>query len=160
MKEELQPIKRSLQLAPLSREHHEGLLFVWKIRQGIRKEVVPQRIARFIEWFWQQHLQQHFKKEEELLPPLLAPGHPMVNRMLAEHRTLQELMVKLVPSPDYDALERLAGVVNDHIRFEERQLFAELEKAATPEQLRYLADHLHDRQEVPVWADEFWLREK
>ena len=28
-------IKRSKELAPLSPDHHEGLLFVWKIKQGL-----------------------------------------------------------------------------------------------------------------------------
>ena len=33
--EEIKPLKRSKELAPLSREHHDGLLFAWKIKQGL-----------------------------------------------------------------------------------------------------------------------------
>ena len=33
------PIKRSKELVPLSKEHHEGLLFAWKIKQGLQNGI-------------------------------------------------------------------------------------------------------------------------
>ena len=71
MDQNIKPIKRSTQLAPLSREHHEGLLFVWKIRQGIKKEVHPERMIAFVQWFWSTELEPHFRKEENVLLPHL-----------------------------------------------------------------------------------------
>jgi hypothetical protein len=54
---EIKPIKRSAALSPLSREHHEGLLFAWKIRQGLQKNIDPERISKFTKWFWDTDLQ-------------------------------------------------------------------------------------------------------
>lgn len=41
-----QPIKRHPSLQPLSREHHYGLLLSWKIREGFKREVPPERIKK------------------------------------------------------------------------------------------------------------------
>jgi len=38
------PIKRSIALQPLSREHHHGLLLCWKIRTGLKKGIDIDRI--------------------------------------------------------------------------------------------------------------------
>src|SRR5215218_10593987 len=86
------PIKRSTQLAPLSREHHEGLLFVWKIRQGLAKNIEPARMVAFIQWFWQQHLKAHFKKEELVLPSVLSPEHPLIQQMFQEHAAIKTMI--------------------------------------------------------------------
>ncbi len=40
------PIKRSVALKPLSREHHHGLLLSWKIREGFNRNVEIERIKR------------------------------------------------------------------------------------------------------------------
>jgi hypothetical protein len=67
MDQPIKPIKRSKELVPLSKEHHGSLLFGWKIKQGLRNGTDPKIIAQFIEWFWQNELQDHFKKEEQVL---------------------------------------------------------------------------------------------
>lgn len=91
MSQSPQPIKRSAQLAPLSREHHEGLLAVWKIRQGLRNGTDTNTIARFVQWFWQEHLHTHFQQEETVLMPLL-PGEPLLHRMMEEHEEIEALL--------------------------------------------------------------------
>ena len=68
---EYKPIKRSKELAPLSREHHEGLLFAWKIKQGLKNETETKLIAEYVQWFWKNHLQEHFTEEEQILAPYL-----------------------------------------------------------------------------------------
>ncbi|MEO5946621.1 MAG: hypothetical protein ABIP79_07360, partial [Chitinophagaceae bacterium] len=60
MKPETKPIKRSKQLTPLSREHHDGLLFAWKIRQGLENETPLEQLRKYTMWFWQQHIKPHF----------------------------------------------------------------------------------------------------
>jgi len=40
------PIKRNEALKPLSRDHHHGLLLCWKIRQGIKLNIEPERIKK------------------------------------------------------------------------------------------------------------------
>ena len=152
------PIKRSTQLAPLSREHHEGLLFAWKLRQGIAKNIEPMRMISFVQWFWHQHLNLHFKKEELFLPPVLSTGHPLMQQMIQEHIKIETLIKELEPYEVLKKLEQLAILITDHIRFEERQLFGEIEKAATPEQLQLLSENLKDEKTDTVWKDAFWLK--
>lgn len=151
------PIKRSAQLAVLSREHHDGLLFAWKIRQGLSKNIEPARIIAFVQWFWQQHLKGHFEKEETVLPPVLSPAHPLMQQMTREHRDIENLIRELEQHEDLKKLEQLAQLVTDHIRFEERQLFGGVEKAASPEQLLLLSEQLNDEKTNAVWEDEFWI---
>lgn len=157
MADQTKPIKRSPQLAPLSREHHEGLLTVWKIRQGISKNIEAARITAFVQWFWQAHLQSHFQKEETHLPPVLTRSHPMIQQMITEHGEIKKLIDETAQHGDLKKLETLAQILNDHIRFEERQLFNEVEKAASPEQLRYLSEQLKDEKRQVSWEDAFWL---
>ncbi len=61
------PIKRNENMVPLSRDHHFGLLFCWKIRQGLKAKIDLERIRKYILHFWKSHLEQHFKEEETLL---------------------------------------------------------------------------------------------
>ena len=83
------PIKRSAALAPLSREHHEGLLFVWKLRQGLSKNIDAARMNAFVQWFWQTHLQQHFEKEGQYLPAVVPTSHSLMQQMFREHEQIK-----------------------------------------------------------------------
>lgn len=154
---DIQPIKRTTELAPLSREHHNGLLAVWKIRQGIRKGIAIQRIVSFCNAFFETELKCHTEKEEQLLPKVLPAGHPMLQRMFAEHKLIHQLFQELSNHISYQELEQLAGALNDHIRFEERQLFNEVEKLAAPEDLQIIAKQLNEENPCTVWEDEYWL---
>lgn len=155
------PIKRSKELAPLSREHHDGLLFVWKIRQGIKLGIAKERIARFCTWSWASHFAAHFQKEEADLLPILGPLHPMMEKMLEEHEAIADKFAEIMRKPSLPAMERLAQIVNYHIRFEERQLFPLIEQIATAEQMAAIEAALAD--EMPAcggWRDEFWVQPK
>ena len=61
------PIKRNLSLVRFSKDHHFTLLLVWKIRQGLRLGIDMNRIKQYINFFFKNYLQEHFKEEEELL---------------------------------------------------------------------------------------------
>ncbi len=70
-----QPIKRHPSLQSLSREHHYGLLLSWKIREGFKREVPPERIKKYTNWFWENHLAPHFQFEESYIFPILGNQH-------------------------------------------------------------------------------------
>jgi len=155
---EHKPIKRSKELASLSREHHDGLLFTWKIKQGIANEVHPKRIAGFCMWFWQEHLKAHTEKEERLLTEILASEHPAMTKMIDEHEAIINLIYSLQEYACYERLQRLMTILNYHIRFEERQLFRLIEQVATPSLLQKIEKELEASNEATgVWTDEFWL---
>lgn len=158
MSEERKPIKRSPALTPLSHDHHEGLLLAWKIKQGVKYEAEPERIARYCQWFWEHHLNTHFREEEQLLTLVLPRKHPLMAQMFAEHQTIKFLLQQAGQDPTYLTLQQFGSALNDHIRFEERILFPEIEKTASPDQLQQIAQGLNNEDECPIWQDRFWTR--
>ncbi len=152
------PIRRSKELAPLSREHHEGLLFVFKIRQGLKLGISKERMGQFCTWSLDSHFDLHFKKEESELVPVLGTAHTLVLKMLEDHAVIRNLFDDVKNNRHMAALQNLAQNINDHIRFEERQLFPLIEQAASPEQLKAMEQSLAAKESIiKPWTDEFWI---
>lgn len=61
------PIKRHQAIVSFSKDHHFGLLLVWKIRQGLKNAVNAERISSYLLYFFKEDLEKHFKEEEEFL---------------------------------------------------------------------------------------------
>lgn len=157
MPKQTTPIKRSRQLSPLSRDHHQGLLLGWKIRQGIKNGTDKNIIAGYVKWFWINDLEEHFRQEEEILAPYLK-GNDMIRRMFEEHERIKT-MIHDDQLVNEDSLNQLATMVNDHIRFEERELFPLAEKMIREEDLdRIESDLGKEKKAGGVWENEFWLR--
>ena len=154
------PLKRSKELVPLSKEHHEGLLFAWKIKQGLNNGTDPKLIAEFIQWFWKADLQEHFRKEEEVLAPHLPQDNELVQQMLEEHQELEALVRLCEMVVDEDIFLQLADGINNHIRFEERTLFPYAEKMIAPEKLQAIAAELAKTKPHSRWENEFWMVKK
>lgn len=153
MKDTPKPIKRHASLRPLSIDHHQGLLLCWKIRSGLKKNVDPGRIEKYVSWFYGLHLAPHFRLEEQFVFPVLEPDHALTIRARAEHQTLAELAQQQQTAL---SLAHFADALDNHIRFEERQLFQEVQRLATPQQLK-LIESMHDAQVfVENGEDVFW----
>ena len=158
MPNEIKPIKRSKQLAPLSRDHHEGLFFVWNMRQGLKNGTEIKLIAQYVQWFWKHHLQDHFKEEEQILAPHLPADNELLQRMLNEHQNIEALIHINENIPDETLLNQLADGVNDHIRFEERELFPYAEKFIPQDQLNKIFELLSKEEiQCEKWGNEFWI---
>lgn len=160
MKQEIKPIKRSEQLAPLSREHHDGLLFAWKIKQGLENKTSPETLRKYALWYWRNHIKQHFYQEEKILIPYMPEGHPMAVQLKEEHDHIRELILGLDVEADKQTLMILCDLINKHIRFEERELFIYLEELLTKEQLDevFAAIEKHPVTPETEWTEEFWVR--
>ena len=52
------PIKRHPAIVSFSKDHHFGLLLVWKIRQGLSRQVDPERISNYTGYFFKEDLEQ------------------------------------------------------------------------------------------------------
>ena len=157
--EEIKPLKRTKELAPLSREHHDGLLFAWKIKQGLANGTSIETLCNYTRWFWTNHIKPHFKDEEKVLVKFLPEDNALVQQMLREHTQIRDLIISLDKEPDTSSLQLLAEFVNNHIRFEERELFAYAERTLTQEQLNEIYNDLpHDLHCETEWKDEFWVR--
>jgi hemerythrin-like domain-containing protein len=154
-----QPIKRSKELSPLSREHHDGLQFVWKLREGLKNNIAPARLKDFTIFYWQQHIKPHFYQEEKVLSKFIPTGNLLVKQMQEEHALIRELILSLGDDASIETFTSLADVIYKHIRFEERQLFEWVEANLKKEQLLEIYNEL---EEHPLcgsgWSDEFWLR--
>lgn len=153
MSENKKPIKRHPAMKQFSREHHFGLLLCWKIREGFRKGIDPERMKTYTDWFFQHHLKPHFEAEETYMFSLLPDEDKLKKRALKEHRRLERLFEE---NEDVNrSLSLIEEELEQHIRFEERILFAEIQKVATEEELETM-EKMHQDPLVDDWEDEFW----
>lgn len=122
-------MKRSSLLQPLSREHHSALSLARSCERAALSDdtaIVRQACQRAIREF--PELYRHFQTEERSLLPLLASAEaqPLVQRTLADHRHLQELLDGL-RHDEIGALDEFGKCLAAHVRFEERELFPAIE---------------------------------
>ena|SRR6478672_3212422 len=157
MANETNPIKRSRQLTPLSKEHHEGLLFGWKIKQGLKNGTDINTIGRFVQWFWTGHLQEHFRQEEQVLAAYLPTDDPQVLRMVDEHQEIEALIHINENIVDQENLNQIADALSNHIRFEEREFFSYAERTIPLEQLDKIYEKLSiEKPPAKNWDLDFW----
>jgi hemerythrin-like domain-containing protein len=157
---EKKPIRRSKHIVTLSREHHTGLLFCWKIRQGLKKKVDTARMQKYVAYFWQYHLHQHFQEEEIHL--FAKVQDELCTKALKQHQNIRDLIQQVASSsPSEELLRQLADTVDAHIRFEERELFPHLENKLDEQELIRIGAALEQTHANPAtddFADEFWAR--
>jgi hemerythrin-like domain-containing protein len=159
MPKEIKPIKRSKQLTPLSKDHHDGLLFAWKIKQGLKNGTDIKLIAEYVQWFWKNHLEEHFKEEEQILAPHLPADNELLKRMIDEHQEIESMVHINESIPDETLLRNLAQAIDDHIRFEERQLFSYAEKIIPEKELNLIYEQLSKEPvQCEKWEREFWVK--
>lgn len=152
--EKEKPIKRDKSLQPFSREHHHSLLLCWKIRTGFSKGVSTERIKRYADWFFENHIAPHFNEEEKHVFPILGMDHELVKKAIGDHRRIARLFRE---QQDVEkSLNRIEETLESHIRFEERVLFGEIQKNASPEQLEKVASLHAELKFKENSEDEFW----
>ena len=153
------PIKRNINLTWLSKEHHLGLLAIWKINQGIKLGIDTERIKKYIFFFWENLLKHHFAEEEILLFNTSVDNK--VSEAFVQHDSIRKIIKKLQTRISHDLLplQQLAEELEKHIRFEERILFPYFEKILTAEELQSIGTRLEKCHEVTKdnYGDEFWL---
>ena len=157
--DKIKPIKRSPQLVPLSKEHHDALLFVWKIRQGLKLGASLEKMRNYTMWYWKEHTRPHFFQEEKILLPHIPAGHPLAIQLLNEHAQVRELVLSLDKDPDPETFTQLANLAERHIRWEERKFFGYLEEHLSPDELNAVKSSLDDHPlHCGDWKDEFWVK--
>ena len=155
------PQKRAKSLVPLSKEHHFGLLFCWKLKQGIKHQTDLNIMRAYVRYFWENVLKDHCTEEEWLVARLLPTDHVVRLQLEEEHRLLQKL-IELIEegSPMNKSLfEVLDKDLTAHIRWEERELFPYLQSVVPAEDLELAASvlqHNHNPRQ-DAFSPEFWL---
>lgn len=160
MKDSTSPIKRSQALIQFSREHHFGLLLVWKIRQGLKNNIEPGRIGRYTIFCFASELTEHFKEEEKDLFVKLPADDPLRIQAFKEHEHIYKLIADL-KKDELNALLLIefADALDSHIRFEERTLFNHLQQHLSEEELIKLEEG-HSKRDGNFddkWDDHFWI---
>lgn len=145
-------------MVPLSRDHHFGLLCCWKIRQGIRNEISPERIAAYVVYFRNLYLDKHFAEEETFLFNQLEHDQQCL-QAIEEHRQLEIVMNGFTDGATTVQLSDFADQLDAHIRFEERVLFPHLEKVLPEDTLTSLGETLEELHGATLqedYQDIFW----
>jgi iron-sulfur cluster repair protein YtfE (RIC family) len=130
-------VRRHAALVPLSNEHHHELAHARRLLQaaGAGPEQRLAVASAYVDAFFTETV-EHFRREEEILFPLYARhagSTPVLERILREHRELHGLVRALraaaaagdIPP---ETLSGLGGLLHDHVRVEERELFDEIER--------------------------------
>lgn len=156
------PIKRHQALVSFSKEHHFGLLLVWKIRQGLANAVSAERISRYVLFFFNEDLKIHFKEEEELLFSKLPATDKLRIQAEEEHKEIYRLIAMITQTAnDEELLRQFADTLDKHIRFEERTLFNHLQTHVAPEELEEISKRFSNSVDLDSkWEDVFWVRKK
>ena len=135
------PIRRSEALQPLSRQHHNGLMFCLLLGKGVARKAPLDIMKDFCMYFMQEDLSGHFLNEEvhftalPLLYPVLTAD---IDKMKEDHLQIKALFEAIVEQPSYDLFEVLADKVEKHIRFEERELFNLIDSTVSQDGLQQL----------------------
>ncbi len=145
------PIKRHNALAPLSRDHHQGLI----LAQLIKKDApdykdLPKTTSDKVKYtinFYKSELVKHFKNEEDILYPAVKNKSKEIDGLfediISEHNKIKQLVVQLESGENKpDILNELGVLLELHIRKEERSLFEKIQNLLSDEELTQLEEKL------------------
>jgi hemerythrin-like domain-containing protein len=143
-------MKRAEALRPLSRDHLKSLLAAKRLRGATEGD---ETVHDFLE-FWTTEGRHHFRVEEEVLLPGWALHRPVdrvaVGRMLEEHLAIRRGALRASGGEaSSEELRELGRLLDDHVRFEERELFPTIEAALGPDELKRLASAIERAEEDP-----------
>lgn len=129
-------MRRDPRLQGLSSDHHRGLLLARRVANALRGT----GLAASIRASFEAELEPHFRAEEEvLLPALAAAGEEaLAARTWREHAEMREHLAA-AEAGDVSRLSAFAALLEQHIRFEERELFPTAEARLPDEALARIA---------------------
>ena len=100
-------------------------------RRSLAQDSSPeniQKLARRVIDRYELELINHFEIEEQVLFPACGPM-PLVDALVAEHRSLEAFIPPLRASPTADLLEQFCQLLSTHIRREESELFEQIQRS-------------------------------
>jgi hemerythrin-like domain-containing protein len=128
-------MKRSVELAPLSRDHHKALEVAVRLRR-VNGETLTEAIEHFLS-FWTRHEERHFVIEERLLLPAVPEDDgdwtAATRRVREEHGEIRNRAAALPGAPSLESARELGELLRAHVRYEERHLFPMVEERLSPD---------------------------
>ena len=130
-------MKRCAALRDLSNEHHQGLVLAKRAKKAAGTTEAEQ-VWREIQARFAVDIEPHFQAEEVgLLPALEQKGEAeLVRRTHADHAGLR----RLISEVSAQAMIEFAELLEQHIRFEERELFEVAQQKLSAVELAALVD--------------------
>jgi hemerythrin-like domain-containing protein len=154
-------VKRTPELRTLSEDHHHGLVQARRLRKAAEGDQTTsaESTARDFLDFWQKDTALHFRKEEEVLLPVMAryggdlSREPLVE-MIEDHARIRGLVMQLSDEAmgghvRLETLHEIAERLEAHIRLEERVVFPLIEESLSEAALTELAARLEVREAGP-----------
>jgi hemerythrin-like domain-containing protein len=153
-------VKRHAELRSFSDDHHQGLVNARRLKRAAAGEETELADAArdFLE-FWRQDTSLHFRKEEEVLLPVLARhggnlAEPSVVEMLAQHARIRGLAMELGDELGRqrikgETLRKLGEQLEAHIRLEERRVFPFIEETLPEHALKEVTSRLEASEPGP-----------
>jgi hemerythrin-like domain-containing protein len=134
-------MKRHPALIELSRDHQHGLATAHTLQQATETNRAAACSAFLV--FWHDEAEAHFEIEDQVLLPALHDldaADEAVKRVLAEHAEIRRRAADLSDAAKLalDDLHSLGGLLERHIRHEERVLFRLIERSLDDAQLTAL----------------------
>jgi len=154
------PIKRHPAIVSFSKDHHFGLLLVWKIRQGLKNSIDPERISRYVLHAFKEEIEEHFKDEEQFLFSQLSTNDNMRVQAERDHHEIYEMISDIRENRSNQILlNQMADALEKHIRFEERDLFNYRQTHLGASELKEIEKRLPSSSKScdEKWEDAFWL---
>ncbi len=149
-------MKRAVALQPLSHQHHNSLMACLLINKGIQKNADPKIISDFIGNLYREDLLPHFSKEEQLVfPTLPTQTRTLLNR---EHETLRILAERVNKEKTNTVISTFSKLLEQHVRFEERVIFNEVQEINSDEKMEQIAQGLKDTvaRKCSDYPNKFW----
>jgi iron-sulfur cluster repair protein YtfE (RIC family) len=144
-------MKRHPSLYTLSHDHHQGLILAQQLKKGAPQyKGMPSTLDGKKEYtisFYNTELVKHFQDEEEMLFPAVKNKNAVVDKLIAEviseHRKMEVLIRDLEKTDQLEnVLDELGWLLEKHIRKEERELFIEIEKVSTDDELKIVSEEI------------------
>ena len=154
-------MKRTPELRTLSEDHHHGLVQARRLRKAAEADEADSAEAAvkgFLD-FWQKETALHFRKEEEVLLPIMAryggdlSREPLVE-MIQDHAHIRGLVMQLSDEAiggnvRQETLHEIGKHLQAHIRLEERVVFPFVEESLSETALTELAARLEIKDAGP-----------
>jgi len=154
-------MKRAPELRTLSEDHHHGLVHARRLRRTTEADEADSAVvvARGFLDFWQMDTALHFRKEEEVLLPVMARYGEAISReplveMLEDHARIRGLVMQLSDEAiggnvRLETLHEIAERLEAHIRLEEGVVFPLIEESLSEAALTELTARLEVKKAGP-----------
>lgn len=152
-------MQRQSFLKTLSWEHHDGLVLALRLEKGLAKQTSITEVQAYVLKMWHQGLKHHFHQEEVCFKDYRDKHEEIpLPKMLKDHEEIRSLIDQIEANPDPEHIAQFAKKLRLHIRFEERQLFTDLEASLPESDKAEIASYLREqyRKTDKDWPVRFW----